>query len=454
MAISFDVHAQSGVAAGYTQQLTIERYQEDWSSLANPSLRSGRWPEPFKYIALDEDGSVYVTTGIEVRWRYEGFQSVNWGASGDDGYLWHRVMPYVDLHAGGLQIFAQSIFSDIYGTDRPPSPVDTTGADILQAFVGYNTDVTDGTTLSFSGGRKLFSLGAGRFIDNRYGPNILQAFDGVDATLSNELGKITMLYFHPVDSLPGDFDDRPSRQKVLWGAYGTLDLNASGSTGIDLFYLGLRDRGAIVDQGAGREMVHTFGSRFFGDTGTVYWNVEAAVQTGTFADNTIAAWAVGGELRYRWTDIPLAPEAGLAINIISGDKNPNDQRLNTFDPLFPKGKFFGELSPIGPRNLIHMLQSIAVHPHDDVTISLSASAYWRESTDDGIYAMSGNLLRSGKESDARYIGKQLELAVSWQATPELNLSASASIFDAGRFIRETGPAETTRMVGVSANFRF
>lgn len=339
MTISFKVHAQSEIAAEYTSMMTIERYPEDWSFLANPALRSGRWTEPFKYISLNEDGSLYVTTGVEVRLRYEGFENVNWGASGNDGYLWKRVMPYVDLRAGGLQVFAQSIFSEISGMDRPPSPVDTTGADILQAFVGFNTEITDDTTLSLSGGRKLFSLGAGRFIDTRYGPNVLQAFDGFDATLSNDLGKVTALYFHPVDSLPGDFDDRPSHQKVLWGAYGTLNLNASGSNGVDLFYLGLLDRSTVVDQGAGREMVHTFGSRFFGDTGTVYWNVEAAVQTGTFADDSIAAWAVGGELGYRWQDIPLKPGAGFAINVISGDDDPDDQQLNTFDPLFLRANF-------------------------------------------------------------------------------------------------------------------
>ncbi len=41
-----------------------------------------------------------------------------------------------------------------------------------------------------SAGRKLMSLGAGRFIDTRYGPNVPQAFDGLDAIVtSDQIGK-------------------------------------------------------------------------------------------------------------------------------------------------------------------------------------------------------------------------------------------------------------------------
>jgi alginate export protein len=89
-----------------------------------------------------------------------------------------------------------------------------------------------------------------------------------------------------------------------------------------------------------------------------------------------------------------------------------------------------------------------------VAVSLTAAAYWRQSTADGIYAISGNLVRSGKGSDARFIGNQVELSVAWQATAELNLSASISAFEPGRFIAETGPARAITLVGVMANFRF
>lgn len=71
-----------------------------------------------------------------------------------------------------------------------------------------------------------------------------------------------------------------------------------------------------------------------------------------------------------------------------------------------------------------------------------------------MYSIAGNLARSGAGSDARFIGTQAELAIAWQATPELNLSASVGAFDPETFIRQTGPAEVIKLIGVMANYRF
>ena len=150
----------------------------------------------------------------------------------------------------------------------------------------------------------------------------------------------------------------------------------------------------------------------------------------------------------------LHPELALTADIVSGDGDPDDPKLGTLNSLFPNGKYFGALSPIGPRNLIHIRPSMTVYPHTDIALSLTGVAYWRESTHDGIYAIPGLLVRSGKDSDARFIGKEIELAASWQATPMLNLTASLSAFAPGPFIRDTGSARTIRMVGGQTTFRF
>lgn len=446
--------AQVGTDVERAPTLTNERYREDWSYLADPSKRTGHWTEPFKYIPLDQQGSVYLSTGMEARSRYEGYANVNWGSAPDDRYIWHRFMPYADLHAGDVRLFAQPILSSITGTSRPERPVDTTGADLLQAFGEIEMDVGDRTRLRMSAGRKLMSLGAGRFIDTRYGPNVPQAFDGLDAIVTGPDRQMTLFYARPVDNLPGDFDDRMSRQKSVWGTYATQWLRENKSVGVDVYYLGLLDHDAVFDQGRGRELAHTFGTRIFGDTGAWFWNFEGALQRGTFGAYRVAAWGIGGEFGYRFLQAPLQPEVRFMSDVISGDDNPNDQNLGTFNPLFPRGKYFGALSPVGPRNLIQVRPSITVYPRKDIAVSLTGGAFWRQSTADGIYGVPGNLVRSGKGSDARFIGNQVELSVAWQATAELNLSASLSAFEPGRFISDTGPAQTITLISVMATYRF
>ncbi|MGF7146422.1 hypothetical protein FHS96_000031 [Sphingomonas zeicaulis] len=434
--------------------LTIERYSEDWSELADLANRSGRWTQPFKYIPLNAGGAVYLTTGVEARTRYEGYENVNWGAAPDDDYMWHRLMPYADLHVGKVRLFVSPILSAITGTDRPKGVADSTGIDMQQAFVDVVLDLPRETSLRLSAGRKLVSFGSGRFIDRRYGTGVPLPFDGFEAIVTGKSRRVTGFYLRPVDTKLGDFDDRRSRNKAVWGAYFTQWLGAGHATGVDLYYIGLRDRNAVYDQGAGRQRAHSFGMRFFGDDGSWYWNAEAAIQRGRFAGYRSEAWGVGAETSYRFRHAPLKPQLGLTADIVSGDDDPDDPRLGTLNALFPNGKYFGALSPVGPRNLIHLRPSTTIHPHKTLAVSLTGVAYWRQSTRDGIYSIPGFLVRSGKDCDARFVGKQLELATSWQATPELNITASLSAFDPGPFIRATGPARTIRMAGAQATFRF
>lgn len=452
--LPFAADAQVSTNLERAPTLTIERYSEDWSDLADPENRRGEWTEPFKYIPLSDDGRIYLTTGVEARSRYEAYRNVNWGSSGNDDYAWHRLMPYADLHLGKLRLFAQPILSAITGTDRPKGPADTTGVDMLQAFVDVEVAAPGDASLRLSAGRKLVSLGSGRFIDRRYGTGVPLPFDGFEATLTGATRRVTAFHLQPVDTKAGAFNDRRSRSKAVWGLYATQWLDTKRANGIDVYYIGLRDRNAVFDQGAGRQVAHSFGSRIFGDDGAFYWNVEAALQRGRFAGQKSAAWGAGAETGYRFRDAPLRPTIGLTADIVSGDDDPNDAKLGTLNALFPNGKYFGALSPIGPRNLIHLRPTVSIHPHKDIAVSLTGVAYWRESRNDGIYSLPGLLVRSGKESDARFIGKQIELAASWQATPQMNLTASLSAFDPGPFIRDTGPARTIKMAGAQATFRF
>jgi hypothetical protein len=81
-------------------------------------------------------------------------------------------------------------------------------------------------------------------------------------------------------------------------------------------------------------------------------------------------------------------------------------------------------------------------------------AYWRQSRSDGVYDIPGTLIRAAGASRARFIGKQVEATLAWQATPELELSSSLSAFVPGGFIRQTGAARTIGLLGVEANVRF
>jgi hypothetical protein len=75
------------------------------------------------------------------------------------------------------------------------------------------------------------------------------------------------------------------------------------------------------------------------------------LQFGSFdsqrGNGSILAWSIGTETGYT-IDTFAKPRLFLRANIISGDKSADSANLQTFNPLFPKGKYFGELTPVGP----------------------------------------------------------------------------------------------------------
>lgn len=437
--------------------LTNTRYDEHWEHLADPAARDDRWTSSFKYIPIGSDA--WVTTGIEVRARNEAFRGNLWGggAAPDDGYLWLRAMPYADLHVGrgvfGVRGFVQPIAAYAIGVAPSPGPIDRTRADLLQGFadvrLGTATGDADGVGVTVRAGRQMLSLGTERLVSTRYGPNVPLAFDGLRGLVSLPAGVVSLIAVRPVQPGPGSFDDRRSRTKALHGVYATVP-----ALGLDLYWLDYRNDAAQFGGRSGEEHRDSYGGRVFGTSAGWHWNVEGVLQRGRFAGDRIAAWTLGSEVGHRFAHAPLAPDAAVRFNIVSGDRRPGDGRLGTFNALFPKGKYFGELSPIGPSNIVNVNPHVVLQLGRTLSATVAGMAYWRYARADGVYDVPGNLVRAPGAASARFIGKQAETTLAWQATPELELSASLSAFAPGGFIRQTGPARTITMTGLEANFRF
>lgn len=430
------------------------RYDEDWTALRDaPVEPDAPWWLPAKDVNIWASGEVYASFGLEVRARYEGFRNNFWGdpPAPDDGYLWLRAMPHIDLHAGPVRAFIQPIAATARGVKSGNGPVDATGIDMLQAFADLRFPLGDDEKFMLRAGRALMPLGSERLVGTRYGPNIPQAFDG--GRIDFESGALTASLFSvdPVAIGQDNFDDQSSPTKHLDGLYTTTRLTDGVS--LDAYWLGYRNVRAAFAQGVGRERRDTFGLRLFGERGGWGWNWEAIVQRGRFADMPIRAWSLATETAYQFT-APLKPRVRLRANMVSGDSDPNDRQLGTFNALFPKGKYFGELSPIGPYNIANLHPNLDLDLGRGVTFDLAAIAYWRASRGDGIYDVPGHLIRAPGDSHARFVGTQLEAVGSWQVNQALSLTASYSIFTAGQFIRETGLERCIHMVGAEAMYRF
>ena len=80
--------------------------------------------------------------------------------------------------------------------------------------------------------------------------------------------------------------------------------------------------------------------------------------------------------------------------------------------------------------------------------------FWRQSTTDGIYGISGNPLRPGTLSSKRYVGDQPIAFVTWEIERRLTLTVYYSHFFAGPFLEETPPGKDVDFVAVWITFKF
>lgn len=433
------------------------RYAEDYSYLRDPRNRTGAWWEPFKFIALNPSGTRYLTFGADARARYQHYVNRNWGSPPEptEGYGLLRAMPYADLHLNSnIRLFGQLIGAWAVDLKPAPSLVDESGIDLLQGFGQVQFDVR-AATLMLQGGRQLMRYGAERLIGLRWGANVPRAFDGGRARFEGGPWRTDAFFMHPVANGLEDFDDAADPARRVWSLYATRDLpNIAPHSGLDLFYIGFTDADARYEQGSGFENRQTFGARYFGNSKDWNWDLEGHLQIGSFGTGDILAWSLTSEAQHIFSDLPLKPFIGFHANAMSGDLNPEDTELNSYNALFPRGKYFGKIGLIGPRNLLTLHPGAGVDLGNGWSLRGEAVFFWRESLGDGIYGEAGNLIRASDDSLARYIGAQGEVVLRWSPVRGVDIEAVYSVFDPGRFIEETGPAKTVRFIELEMQLRF
>jgi hypothetical protein len=427
----------------------IQRDREDYSALRDVPERGGwqRW----KFIPLDADGSVYLSLGGEVRLRGEGIRNPGWGASpiDSDTYLQQRTLLHADLHLGPrARVFTQLQSAGVADRAGRASPVERDRLDLHQAWTEWSFT----EALSLRGGRQELVYGSSRLIGFREGPNTRLAFDAARLRHANAGATTDAFVARPVSNDDGVFDNDAETRRTLWGLYHTTPPLAGGPTRADLYYLGNRDRAARYASGAGVETRHSLGLRVFGrQTRGWDWNAELVGQAGRFDDRDIRAYTLGTDTGFTFEG-SWQPRLFLRANLISGDRDGGD--LGTFNALYPRGAYFGELAAIGPANLINLHPGLELRPTSRLSVTFEAVWFWREQTSDGLYAPSGNLVRPPGGSDARYVGLQPQLDVQWRAGPWLTLRATGSWFEAGDFLRETGADETILFGQLGATWKF
>jgi len=416
------------------------RFNESYSVLAGATNQSD-WFDPIKYIPLQTSiPNSYLTLGGEWRERFEGANNVDFGIQpGDDHYWLQRITLLGDVHLGGnLRFFVEGISGVASGAPSPAPTVQEDPFDLQCAFVEFVPYPEADGRLTLRAGRFGLSLGSGRLVATRAAPNIPFRFDGLEALFTSGPWAATAFLTRPVKD-SGNFggDDYST---AFWGAYVTRWLDGGHKSGVDLYYLGIWSEHSAYASGTADEHRHSFGVRVFGERNGWDWNMEEVLQVGSFGAESILAWTGSIDGGYTF-DADLRPRLGLKFDVTSGDENPHDGRLETFDALYFKSGYFNDASLIRPQNEIDIHPNVGVKLSRSVSADSGIDAFWRYSRSDAVYAPPGFIAIPPLSSAPNYIGTALDLNLQWQIQRHLSLQASYVHFVTGTYIHDAGGAD-------------
>jgi hypothetical protein len=435
------------------QDFKLMRYDENFSFLKNDSLKNAY--QHLKYIPLNITGG-YLSVGGEVREEFDAYNNEDWGKfdAGQDNFLLQRYDLHTDWHFNNTFRFFFQLRSALEnGRPNGPRPIDEDQLNVQNLFLDIKAWRTNTDSLIIRTGRQELNYGAGRLISVREGPNVRLYFTGFKFIYKTNNLSVDGFAMEADHVKAGVFDNQPNKQLNLWGVYSTVKLPASNN--IDIYYIGNRTDSVVYDEGTGNEVRHTIGARLWKNNNGFIYDIEAAYQLGSFNHVPINAWTASFDLGYLFGDLKSRPAFGIRNDYISGDSKKGDGSLQTFNPIYPKGGYFGFDPQVGPVNLIdiHPYFSIIVVPKLSVTGDVVLN--WRYSLNDGIYRPSGSFNLTGSGSTQRYIGTDYLTKIIYTISPFLEADFGLQYFNTGSFINSEIPNhKNTIETNTRVSFKF
>jgi hypothetical protein len=444
---------------------SLLRFDEDWSFLQDKSLRADSW-DPIKYIPFHPDKpKEYVSIGGEFRGTSEYVLNDNFTQTPFPNYSFgmQRFELFADGHINPhFRFFVQLESGLEQGRSGGARPIDLKKLDFLNAFVELRFQRSEKSP-TFRIGRQEFNFGTGRLVSVREGPNVRQGFYAI--SVNEKIGRWTIDGFasRPAQDNPSFFDNAPSHTTQFWGVYSSHPWNVQKGQAFDLYYLGIDRKNATFNSGTARELRHTIGGRLVaparlkGDPlrWLPHYDVEGIFQFGSFGSRDIRAWGVASEFGYN-LPLPLKPGIGLRADVSSGDGGDPKGPLGTFNPLFPRGNYFGVLNDTGtgPVNFRDIHPGFRLNFPHNILVDADWLFQWRQSLHDGIYDVPGNLMVPNVPTNARFVGHRPGLEVHWQIDRHVYVQADYGIFYAGSFLRAAGRPHNLNYTSFWVGYKF
>ena len=230
--------------------------------------------------------------------------------------------------------------------------------------------------------------------------NTRRTFQGVKGSLTLGQHTLDAFWVRPIIVEESHFNDDDNSSDFA-GLYDTIllpELIEKANSRWELYLLYLdRDPATWPVEGAGSEERYTAGTRFYTNPKPWDFDAEADYQFGDYDDGDISARALATEGGYT-VETNFSPRLFVGLDVASGDSDPGDGDLETFNQLFPLGHaYLGYIDVIGRQNIIDAHPGIELTLAQEqqymkrLTLRADYHVFWRQSNDDALYNAGGGV---------------------------------------------------------------
>lgn len=415
--------------------------------------------DPLKRIHLNDDW--LLSFGGQFWYRYMHETDMNFGApDADNKFHLFRTRFHADLwYQDRFRLFAEFLDARTSGLDLPARPIEQNHTDMLNLFADIKLgQFLDGPAYMRVGRQELI-YGSQRLISTLDWANTRRTFQGIKTFWRTPTFDVDAFFVRPMITERNEFDNWNKDQNFfgLWGTYKPM----KGQL-LDLYILSLIDNRPVSQTNIqtgnilqGDSVLQTVGGRIAGDYNRFLYEIEGMYQFGRRSHLDISAFAAATGVGYH-LPLPMNPQFWLRYDFASGDSNPQDNRTNTFNHLFPFGHYYlGFMDLVGRQNMHDFNAQVTLHPQPWITFIAQYHRFYLANKRDFLYNAAGiGTLRDITGQSGSHIGDEIDFRVNFHVSRHQDVLVGYSKLFTGTFIENQRPGVSPDFFYAQYTFRF
>lgn len=306
-------------------------------------------------------------------------------------------------------------------------------------------------------GRQLMMFGDGRLIGNLEWLNSARAYDA--ARVDSSYGKYRLSAFAASVVLQQDGQvGYHNLGSYVEGFYGGLD-NVIPESTIEPYFFWRRNPGQKMENGKlGNEHFGVPGVRWVGKLPYGFdYGTEVAVERGSIATDTLAAWASHVALGYASPPVAtFASHFTTEYNFASGGNSVKAGVHNTFDTIYASSHDkYDFTDEIGWKNIKNLRQTLSTNLTRKIGVAVKYGDYWLDNSHDALYTISSVVVAQSKNGTAgTWVGQEIDGILTYSFPNHSRVITGFGYLMPGTFLKETTPGHTYSypFLGYNTNF--